>query len=68
METQGEISEQKNDKELFDKFIRLVQKRQRLEDIYYSTGDCKILVEIDRARERIRIVLRGMGVMITHLL
>ena len=62
MKTQGKINEQKSDKELFDRFIKLVQDRQWLENIYYDTGDRKMLAKIEDARERIRDVLRGMGI------
>lgn len=44
--------------ELF--FARIIE-RQNLEELYYVTGNRALLPEIEKARERIREVMREMG-------
>ena len=62
METQTKTNEQMSYKELFDKFIKLVQKRQRIEEEFYLSGNPKLLDKADLVRQEIRSVLRQMGV------
>ena len=48
----------------FDRFVEAVLERQRLEELYYVTGENIILEEIKKARERIKDIERGFGLKI----
>ena len=47
---------------LVDIYFERIIERQRLEEEYYSTGNAALLPEIEKARERIREVMRDMGI------
>ena len=49
-------------KEKVDVFIVMVRIRQELEDLYYKSGDPKLLIEIEKSRIHIRGMLQKMGV------
>jgi hypothetical protein len=41
-----------------DLYFQRIEERQRIEDVYYATGDPVLLPEIEKARERIREVMK----------
>lgn len=49
-------------------FFELIRERQRLEDIYYLTGDEKMQAMIEEAREQIRESLMEMGITLLLIL
>lgn len=60
--TQQNNSKGLTSKQRVELYFSKIIERQKLEELYYATGDKELLPEIQKARERIRDAMKGIGI------